>query len=317
MEPLHKPNHDRGISLSTALWLMGCGFILAATGSFVAYLRFHWPWWTVAVALGVGVGLIVIGLEQFLVRPLERLARGLNVQLPGSDFQFPPPPANLPAPIELRRVWRGLRLVQETQSQFRLAQQSNDSRLTALQRHARVLTAASRSLRPDAPLTQTAPSLLRDLASVLGVPAFYLVPLRRNAVVPVLGPAGTPEWADAIRESGFDPWKNVLAQDIPVAISMTSRAPGWAAGWSRRTLWVVPLVYYGRPLGILLALPTGADRAFTRDEQALLEALGPLLAAALSPPRRNEDRKRRPGERNDRMGAHDEDEADVASAGST
>jgi GAF domain-containing protein len=291
MEP-SKPNADRGPSLTTAFWAVGSGFILAASLAFVAYLRYHLPWAVMVVGLGLAIGAVVAILEQFVARPLDRLTRGLQgVPLDG-EFQFPPMPDLRFAPVEYRRLWRGLRVYQEQQNQARLARDAAEQRVTSAQRQARVLTAAARSLRPDANLADLAPSMLRDLAAILGVPAVYLVPLRRHCPVPVLGPTGTPTWADAVRESALDPWLDLLAQEAPTAISFTPLAPAWAKDWARRTLWVIPLTYHGRAQGVLLALPTGAERAYSKEELTLLEALAPVLAAGLHPPRWSEERKR-------------------------
>lgn len=297
MEPTTQTLPERGVNLPTLFWMAGCGFILAATVAFVAYLRFHLPWWAMAVALGLCVGIVVFGLEHFVARPLERLARGLAAPVQNGELQVPPSPNHMPAPLEVRLIWRGLRIVQDLQGQTRLTQQSHDSRIAAVQRQTRILTLAGRSLRPESPIEQNAPVLLRDLATLLGVPAVYLVPLRRHTPVGVMGAAGTPDWADAVRATGLGPWRDALRGNVPIAMSLTSRAPGWANAWARRTLWVVPLVYHERALGVLLALPSSGERAFTSEELALLEAIAPMLAAALHPPRWSEERKRRIEER--------------------
>ena len=43
-------------SLRTYMWLAGSGFIVAASLAFVAYLRFHLPWWGMVALLGGLVG---------------------------------------------------------------------------------------------------------------------------------------------------------------------------------------------------------------------------------------------------------------------
>ncbi|MDB5099356.1 MAG: hypothetical protein JWM80_3777 [Cyanobacteria bacterium RYN_339] len=292
MEPSGKPNQDRGPSLTTAFWLTGSGFILVATLAFVAYLRFQLPWALMVVALGLGIGAIVAALEQFVARPLDRLTRGLQALPADQEFQFPPMPDLRFAPVEYRRLWRGLRVYQEQQNQARLARDAAEQRVTAAQRHARVLTSAARSLRPDASLTDLAPSMLRDLATILGVPAVYLVPLRRHCPIAVLGPTGTPAWAEAVRQTALDPWTEVLAQEQPTSLAFTPIAPEWAKEWSRRTLWVIPLTYHGRAQGVLLAFPSGGERTYSKEELALLEAIAPMLAAGLHPPRWSDERKR-------------------------
>jgi hypothetical protein len=283
-------------TLRTYLWIAGSGFILAASLCFAAYIRFHLPWWTMVLALGLLVGAIVAGLEAAIADPVEKMARGPGKAKDGS-FVAPPAPASRFAAAEARRLWRGMRAFQEQGAQLRSAQAGLEARVGRAEREARVMRLACGALRPEADLAAEAPALLRDLAALLGVPAVWLVPLRRHCAVPVIGPDGEPGWGEELRASGLGPWEELLAQDRPLAVCLTDRAPYWRRHFAMESLWVFPLVYHRRAQGFLLARPVGAERTWTPEELALLEAVTPLLAAALHPPRWSDVRKK--GDRED------------------
>lgn len=280
-----------GPSLRTYFWIAGSGFILAASLAFAAYLRFHLPWWSMVVILGALSGLIVLGLEHVVADPIEALAKGPARTKDGA-LVAPAAPTGRLAVAEARRLWRGMRLYHEHGAQLRSAQAGSETRVEAADRQARLLRDACAALRPEADLAALAPALLRDLAAILGVPAVWLVPLRRHCPVPVLGPDGVPAWGEELRASGLAPWDELLAEDRPLAVCLTDRAPYWRRHFAMESLWIFPLVYHKRAQGFLLARPEGAERTWTADEVALLEALSPLLAAALHPPRWSDVRKK-------------------------
>ncbi len=278
-------------SLRTYLWIAGSGFILAASLSFAAYLRFHLPWWSMVLILGGLAGLIVMALEAVVASPLEGLARGPQRGKDGALIS-PPAPTGRFVAAEARRLWRGMRMYQEHGAQLRSAQAGVESRVEQAECQARLLRAACATLRPEADVAALAPAMLRDLAAVLGVPAVWLVPLRRHCPVPVLGPDGEPAWGEELRASGLGPWEELLADDRALAVCLTDRAPYWRRHFAMESLWIFPLVYHKRAQGFLLARPEGAERTWTAEECALIEALTPLLAAALHPPRWSEVRRR-------------------------
>ena len=76
--PVWKTRMDRGLSLRTYLWLTGSLFILAASLSFVAYLRFAWPWWSLVVMLGLSVAVVVETLEHALRGPAGLLVDAIQ-----------------------------------------------------------------------------------------------------------------------------------------------------------------------------------------------------------------------------------------------
>ena len=282
-------------SLRTYLWIAGSGFILAATICFVGFLRFQPPWWAMVVALGTLVALVVAALEAVVAGPLEGLARGPGRAKDGSLLS-PQAPTGRLAVAEARRLWRGMRMFQEQGAQLRSAQAGLEARMASADRQARLLRDACAALRPETDLAAAAPPLMRDLAVALGVPAVWLVPLRRHCPVPVLGPDGEPAWGEELRASGLAPWEELLAEDRPLAVCLTDRAPYWRRHFAMESLWIFPLVYHRRAQGFLLARPEGAERTWTAEELALLEALGPLLGAALHPPRWSDVRRRGEGE---------------------
>lgn len=278
---------DRGLSLRTYLWLAGSLFILAAHLAFVAYLRFGLPWGALTLMLGVLVALIVAVLEHALARPLERLAR---VSSRGKDGQSAPPPGGLLSASEVRRVWKALRGQADHLAQSRQAQRAVEAQLTVERTQTRMLAAASRALRPEVPVEQVVPEVLRELAAMLGVADVYMAPLRRHCPVPVTGGHAAPAWAEALRASGFAPWDDLLAQNRPVSVCLTAQAPAWREHFGQAPLWVVPLVYHGKPQGLLLAPAGGQDREWTPEEWLVVQAVANVLAASLHPPRWSEER---------------------------
>lgn len=281
---------DRAPTLRTYLWLAGSGFIVAASASFLAYLLVPLPWWAMAVLLGLLVGGVVTGLEHVLARPIERLAKLASRSREGTL----PPPGGPLAAAEISALWKALRGQQDQLAQSRHGQHALETQALTTSGRVRLLSLASRALRPDVPLDGIAAELMADLAALLGLGEVYLVPLRRHCPVPVTGPAGTPEWAEAIRASGLGPWEDLLVQDRPVAVCLTAIAPAWASRFERGTLWIVPLNYHGRAQGLLLAPVSGAERTWTADETELLGALSQILAAALHPPRWSDERGPKP-----------------------
>ncbi|HEY9723890.1 MAG TPA: GAF domain-containing protein [Oscillatoriaceae cyanobacterium] len=281
---------DRAPTLRTYLWLGGSGFIVAASASFLAYLIVPLPWWVMTVLLGCLVGAVVMGLEHVLARPLERLVKLASRTREGTL----PPPSGPLAAAEISALWKALRGQQEQLTQARHAQHAIDTQALTVAGKLRLLSLASRALRPDVSLGAIATEMMADLAALLGLSEVYLVPLRRHCPVPVTGPAGTPEWSEAIRASGLGPWEDLLVQDRPVAVCLTDLSPSWRKRWERGTLWIVPLNYHGRAQGMLLAPVVGAERTWTSDELELLGALSQILAAALHPPRWSDERGPKP-----------------------
>lgn len=279
---------DRGLTLRTYLWLAGSLFIVAASFSFLAYLRFGLPWWAMVVAMGTLVGAIVGSLEHAIARPLERLTK---VSQKSKDGVTAPPPGGLFSADEIRTVWKGVRASQEQLVHAKHAHRAVEGKLSTLQDQFRMLVNASQALRPDVPLAEVAPGVLKELAAHLGLSDLYLVPLRRHCPVPVLGGHWAPMWGDAVRQTGLSPWNAILEQGTPVTIGLTEQAPEWREHFKHQTLWVTPLNYHGKAQGILLAVITGPERTWTPEELALIDALGQMLAAALHPPRWSEERK--------------------------
>lgn len=282
---------DRGLSLRTYLWLAGSLFIVAASFAFLGYLRFGVPWWAMVVALGLMVGAIVGGLEHAIARPLERLTK---VSQRTKDGASVPPPGGLLSADEIRTVWKGVRGSQEQLVQARHAHRAMEGKLTTMQDQFRMLVSASQALRPDVPLAEVAPGVLKELAAHLGLNDLYLVPLRRHCPVPVLGGHWPPMWGEAVRQTGLSPWNAILEQGTPVTVCLTEQAPEWREHFIHQTLWIAPLNYHGKAQGILVATITGAERTWTPEELALIESLSQLLAAALHPPRWSEERKQAP-----------------------
>lgn len=281
---------DRGFTIRTYLWAAGSGFIVASSLSFLAYLKLNLPWWTMVVALGLLVGLIVSGLEHVLARPLERLAK---VAFRIKEGAAAPPPGGMWSAHETRRVWKAVRNWQEQFMQARHAHKALEAQLESMRHQARMLAAVTVALRPEMPVEEAAAPVLAELASHLGLRDVYLVPLRRHCPVPVTGGLGTPAWGPELRASGFVPWDPMLAQGDASLVSLTSLAPAWREHMQDRPLWVVPLVYHGKAQGVLLAPVTGAERTWTDEERALVAALADVLAAALHPPRWSEERAAR------------------------
>lgn len=282
---------DRGLTLRTYLWLAGSLFIVAASFSFLAFLKFNLPWWMMVVALGTLVGLIVGGLEHAIARPLERLTK--VAQRP-KDGAVTPPPGGMFSAEEIRKVWKGVRASHEQLVQARHTYRAVEGKLTVSQDQCRMLVAASQALRPDVPLQDVAPGVLKELAAHLGLNDLYLVPLRRHCPVPVLGGHWPPMWGEAVRQTGLTPWNAILDQGTAVSVCLTEAAPAWREHFQQQTLWIMPLLYHGKPQGILLATITGPERTWTPEENALIEALAQMLAAALHPPRWSEERKQSP-----------------------
>lgn len=278
---------DRGLSLRTYFWLAGSGFIVAAHLAFVAYLRFALPWWALALLLGTLVALVVAVLEHVLARPLERLAK---VSTRSKDGQTAPPPGGLLSASEVRRIWKALRGQADHLTQARQAQRAVEAQLGLERAHTRMLAAASRALRPEVPVEQVVPEVLRELATLLGVEDVYLVPLRRHCPVPVTGGRAAPDWAAELRASGLAPWDDLLAQNRPVSVCLSPLAPGWRSHFGESPIWVVPLVYHGKPQGLLLAPASGQDREWTPEEWLVVQSVANVLSASLHPPRWSEER---------------------------
>lgn len=278
---------DRGLSLRTYLWLAGSLFIVAGHLSFVAYLRLGLPWWTLALMLGVLVALIITVLEHALARPLERLAK---ISAKSKDGGSAPPPGGWLSAHEVRRVWRALRSHQDHLAQSRQAQRALEAQLGLERAQTRMLAAASRALRPEVPVETVVPEVLKELAAFLGVEDVYMVPLRRHCPVPVTGGHGQPAWAAEVRQSGLAPWDDALAQNRPVSVCLSPQAPEWRHRFQDAPLWVVPLVYHGKPQGLLLAPVAGQDREWTPEEWLVVQSVGNVLAASLHPPRWSEER---------------------------
>ena len=280
---------ERGFTLRTYLWLAGSLFILAACLCFVAYLLLPIPWWGMVLALGLLIAGVVELLEHVLARPIERLTRVASRAKDGLPA-LPPPPSGPLRAFELTRLWKGLRHYHDQLMQARHAKQALEAQVTALKGQVRMLANAAQALDAEVTVEQVAPWVLKELASALGVSELYLVPLRRHCPVPVVGAAGAPAWAEAMRSTGLAPWEDVLAQGRPVSLCLTGLAPAWREHWGEGALWVVPLNYHGKAQGLLLS-PAGMARTLTPDELNLVGTLSQILACALHPPRWSEERK--------------------------
>lgn len=283
---------DRGFSLRTYLWLTGSLFILFACLCFLAYQLLELPWWAMVLALGLLVGAVVEALEHALARPLERLTKVSGRTREGLPT-LPPPPKGVFRAEEFQRLWKGMRLYQDHLTQARHAKQALESQVASLKAQVRMLANAGQALEPDVSIEQIAPWLLKELAGMLGVKDLYLVPLRRHCPVPVMGMQGSPEWADAVRNSGLGPWEDILAQGRPVSVCLTGLAPEWRSAWSHGAFWVVPLNYHGKAQGLLVT-SAGVERTLTPDETTLVSALSQILACALHPPRWSDERVGKP-----------------------
>jgi len=271
--------------------MAGCAFIAAAALCIALYLRYKLAWWALVLMLGALVGGLVALLEYAVADPLEQLAKGPSRGKDGT-LGAPEAPLGRLAPAEARRMWRGYRAFQEQAATQRAAIAGQETRVERAERDARLVRDAAMLLRPEVDFAEAVPKLMQDLADALGVPAVWLVPLRRHSSVPVIGPEGSPAWGEELRNAGLAAWEELLAEDRPLAVCLTDRAPYWRRHFAMESLWVVPLVYHKRAQGLLLARPEGAERTWTPAELALLGAIAPMIAAALHPPRWSDVRRR-------------------------
>lgn len=278
-------------SLRTYLWLAGCAFIAVAGLSVALYLRYKLAWWALVLMLGTAVGAVIALLEYAVADPLEAMAKG-PARAKDGTLGAPTAPAGRLAPAEARRLWRGYRAFQEQAATQRSALSGLEARVERAEREAALIRDAALLLRPEADVETVAPALMKELAAILGVPAVWLVPLRRHSAVPVLGPDGEPAWGEELRAAGLAAWEELLAEDRPLMVCLTDRAPYWRRHFAMESLWIVPLVYHKRAQGLLMARPEGVERTWTPGELALFAALSPVLAAALHPPRWSDVRRK-------------------------
>ncbi|MEB3330223.1 MAG: hypothetical protein VKQ33_13415 [Candidatus Sericytochromatia bacterium] len=270
------------MTVRTALWLAGCFTILVAAAAALAHQHGLLPWPALVAGVGLAAGLMSLALERAVAEPLEAMAAS-SALLGSTVRKAPARPVGRWVPHEVWRLWRTHKALEEQALRLRLASEGLEARVTQAEREARLLRGAARLLASEDASLEELATWLDDMAELLAVAELWLVPMRRQAPWPVVGRAGVPEGADTLRpRSGA--WGELLASGQPRLVCL---APGTVpAGHplAQATLALFPLFHRGRVQGFLLArLAEEAGGAWPLRYAAVVDAVAPMLAAALYP----------------------------------
>jgi hypothetical protein len=269
------------MTVRTTIWLFGCCTILVAAGAALAHQRGALPWPALVAVVGLAAGLMSLALERTVADPLEAMAASPTVG-EGARRRAPARPVGRWVPQELWRLWRAHKALEEQAVRLRLASEGLEARVAQAEREARLLRGAAWLLASEEASVDELASWLDDLAELLGVEELWLVPMRRQAPWPVVGRAGVPAGADSLRpRSGA--WGELLASGQPRLVCL---APGTVPPdhpLVRASLGLFPLFHRGRVQGFLLARLPREGASWPLRYAAVLDALSPMVAAALYP----------------------------------